>query len=61
MPEYESKDRGEFGLLVRGALELRAMVQEGLTLRPEDIPADEWNVLRLLREEEPQDRPTDNS
>jgi hypothetical protein len=51
--EFELRERGEFGALLRGACEWRSLAMDGFAFRLDEIPADEALTLRLLREEEP--------
>ncbi len=46
-------ERGEAGRLLMAALEWRGFLHDGLQVRPEDIPADEYFALRVLKDEEP--------
>jgi hypothetical protein len=46
--------RGHFGQLADAAAEWRSMIADGLHICPQDIPAEEYYALRVMREEEPQ-------
>lgn len=51
LTRIEDLDRGEYGQLVRDAIELEFALQAGVTVTLDEITADQICVLKLLAEE----------